>query len=337
MAAKGNLIFQIGGEMARTYYCNSSRELFSALLKIVVLVICFTQPCHTAPLQGATSTSDSLRSDDTKTVSALPLNLPTLDLRQAADRYESGATAAVATQSGLPFKEIHRPGLNWSGVLAQSALFLGIQQGWRIGFQSTTREALKGKFFDDWYDSVASTHGWGDGDDFLTNYIGHPMAGGVVGNIYVQNDSRGHLTTFGKNPAYWNSRLKGMLYTAVYSTAFELGPISEASIGNVGHMGNSQSGAVDLVVTPLAGFGWQVGEDILDRYLIVKIENRIRNPVVLMFARSVLNPTRAFANMMRFRVPWNRDTRPGVFGRSSQYYDPQPEDRSKSSPSDRTK
>jgi hypothetical protein len=105
-----------------------------------------------------------------------------------------------------------------------------------------------------------------------------------------------------------------MAWSAFYSVQFELGPISEASIGNVGYHGGSQSGAVDLVVTPLAGFGWQVGEEALDKYLIQKIETRTRNPVVLMLVRSFLNPTRSFANLMRGSVPWSRDTRPGIWG-----------------------
>jgi hypothetical protein len=212
-------------------------------------------------------------------------------------------------------KPIQKPGMNWKGLFNQSMTFLAIEQGYRLGTQPGTREALKGPFFDDWFESVKSTHGWGDGDDFLTNYIGHPMEGGVVGNIYVQNDPNGRNQTFSWNSRYWNSRLKAMAYTALYSTQFELGPISEASIGNVGHHDLSESGAVDLVVTPLAGLGWQVGEDALDKYLVMKIETWTENRVCQILARGFLNPTRSMANMIRLNVPWNRDTRPGIWNR----------------------
>jgi len=208
------------------------------------------------------------------------------------------------------FEGIRPQGVDWGGIVAQSAAFILVEQGYRLGTQPGTREALRGEFFDDWFKSVKSTKGWGDGDDFLTNYIGHPMEGSVVGNIFVQNDPLGRNQVFGWNSRYWNSRLKATAWSALYSTQFELGPISEASIGNVGQYGGSLSGYVDLVVTPLAGLGWQVGEDALDKYLIVRIETWTSNQVILKLTRSFLNPTRAFANMMRMAAPWSRSTRP---------------------------
>jgi hypothetical protein len=99
----------------------------------------------------------------------------------------------------------------------------------------------------------------------------------------------------------------------LYSTQFELGPISEASLGNVGYPGSSLSGAVDLVMTPLGGLVWQVGEDVLDKYFITRIEGWTSNRVILTLARGFLNPTRSFANLIRLRVPWTRDTRPGIW------------------------
>jgi hypothetical protein len=132
----------------------------------------------------------------------------------------------------------------------------------------------------------------------------------------VHNDPGGRYQTFNWSSAYWNSRLKATLWSAIYSTQFELGPISEASIGNVGYPGSSLSGAVDLVMTPLGGLGWQVGEDALDKYLVMRIETWTSNPVILMLARGFLNPTRSFANVMRLKVPWHRDTRPGIWNAS---------------------
>lgn len=230
------------------------------------------------------------------------------------------AGSTLTIMGGTPLIESTAPskkGIDWSALLLQSASFLAVEQGYRLMTQPGTRKALKGKFFDDWFESVKATKGWGDGDDFMTNYIGHPMQGAVVSYIFVHNDPRGRDQVFGWNSAYWKSRLKATAWNALYSTQFELGPVGEASIGNVGHFGKSQSGAVDLVVTPLAGLGWQVGEDALDKHLVVRMERWTSNPVALVFIRSFLNPTRSFANAMRFRVPWSRDTRPGLFGKSS--------------------
>jgi hypothetical protein len=90
-----------------------------------------------------------------------------------------------------------------------------------------------------------------------------------------------------------------------------LGPLSEASIGNVGQK-KGTAGAVDLVVTPTAGMGWTVTEDMLDKYVILRLERRSQNRGVRAVSRSLLNPSRSFANLMRGKAPWHRDTRGGV-------------------------
>ena len=62
-----------------------------------------------------------------------------------------------------------------------------------------------------------------------------------------------------------------MGFSVLYSTQFELGPLSEASIGNV-QMYPRAAGIVDLVITPTYGTGWLVAEDGLDRYMVRRIE-----------------------------------------------------------------
>ncbi len=295
-------------------FCFRSFRIVAALAMGISLLIFLLPAC------GANDFENPALSSPEHTGEAAPADKANITSNTAKPPSSSASTTSALTGRNPTIESTatRNKGIDWSGVLLQSATFLGIEQGYRLGTQPGTREALKGKFFDDWFESVTSIHGWGDEDDFLANYIGHPMEGSVVGNIFVHNDPRGRDLVFGWNSAYWTSRLKATAWSALYSTQFELGPISEASIGNVGHFGKSQCGAVDLVTTPLAGLGWQVGEDVLDKHLIVKIENRTSNPVVLMLVRSFLNPTRSFANVMRFAVPWSRDTRPGIWGNHSQ-------------------
>ena len=57
-------------------------------------------------------------------------------------------------------------------------------------------------------------------------------------------------------------KLKAMAWAAAYSTAFEIGPVSEATIGHVGRDRRTQ-GVVDFVVTPTAGLGFILGEDLV--------------------------------------------------------------------------
>jgi len=72
-----------------------------------------------------------------------------------------------------------------------------------------------------------------DGDSFLVNYVAHPMQGAISGFVQIHNDPKARPTEFSESKAYWQGRLKAMGWAALFSTQFELGPISEASLGNV--------------------------------------------------------------------------------------------------------
>jgi hypothetical protein len=194
---------------------------------------------------------------------------------------------------------------HWSTAIKQSLLFLGVQHGYALT-QPKTRRDLKGPFFKDYVRSVKSLHGWEDGGRFFTNYVAHPMQGSLFGFIQIQNDPKGRNLSFDNSNAYWRSRLKALAWSAAWSTQFEIGPLSQASIGNVGLHGKQTF--VDLVVTPIGGFGWMVLEDFVDKNIIHKIERRSsRNFYIKLASRTFLNPSRSAANLLRFKTPWYRD------------------------------
>lgn len=195
--------------------------------------------------------------------------------------------------------------------MVDSTRFLLFQQAFRLATESDTRAGLSGPFFRDYKDAVLNIHGWNDGDPFFVNYIDHPMEGSVAGFLEVAHDSRYRNVEFGKSSGYWKSRLRAMAFSAAFSLQFEIGPVSEASIGNIQKI-NSKAGVVDWVITPVVGMGWMVGEDVLDKYVVRRLEARTNNHFTRILLRGVLNPTRSFANLMQGRVPWHRDTREGV-------------------------
>ena len=197
---------------------------------------------------------------------------------------------------------------DWGGAVRESLYFLTIEHGLRMT-QAKTRLELKGPFFRDWGRSVAGVHGWGDGDIVFTNYIAHPLQGGVAGFIQIQNDSGGRNLEFSGSRIYWNSRLRAFGWAALYSTQYELGPFSEASLGNVGKKWGT-AGYVDLIVTPVGGFGMIVLEDALDKYVVTKLEDRTPSLNRRRLYRMAFNPERTVANLMRGRKPWYRDARP---------------------------
>jgi len=210
-------------------------------------------------------------------------------------------------QDQAPAPPPERRGFNWGGALKQSFLFLGVQNSLRM-VQEKTREHLDGPFWPDYVNSVSGLSGWNDGNPVITNYVGHPMMGAVAGYIQIQNDPQGMALEFApKSSAYWKSRMKAFAWATLYSTHYELSPIGEAGIGNVGY-DRGTMGAVDLVITPVGGLGMILLEDWLDKRFITRLEQRT-TPGKARFLRIVMNPQRSIANLLRFKLPSHRDTR----------------------------
>ena len=179
-----------------------------------------------------------------------------------------------------------------------------------MGHRGRTRHPHR-SFIDDYMDSLNSLHGWSDGDPFYVDYVGHPMQGAVADFLFVQNDRKYCAVEFGKNRSYWKGRLRAVAFAWAYSEQFEIGPLREAGIGNIQAFFSS-AGLVDQVATPAIGLTWMIAEDSMDRYVSERMEARMRSPYVRLLVRGGLNPARSMANLIAARVPWHRETRPGV-------------------------
>ncbi|HVF26759.1 MAG TPA: hypothetical protein VM943_00880 [Pyrinomonadaceae bacterium] len=217
----------------------------------------------------------------------------------------SDAGLDEADASAPQVELLQSDGFRWKPAIRQSLLLLAIQHGYAMT-QPKTRRELKGPFFKDYFESLGNLGGWEDGGRFFTNYIAHPLQGAATGFIQIQNDPKGMRQQFGGSKKYWTSRLKAMGWTAAMSTQFELGPISQASIGNVGKA--RKLTYVDLVITPTVGAALIVGEDALDRFVVRWVEGKTRNLHLRIATRMLLNPSRSCANLFRFKKPWHRDT-----------------------------
>ncbi len=126
-----------------------------------------------------------------------------------------------------------------------------------------------------------------------------------MGFIQIQNDPKGLRQQFGTSGDYWRSRMKAMAWSAAWSTQFEIGPISQASIGNVGLKGKQTW--EDILVTPTLGTAMLISEDAIDRFIMKRIERSTDNFYAIIFSRMLLSPTRTIANLFRFKTPWYRD------------------------------
>jgi hypothetical protein len=238
--------------------------------------------------------------------------------RSTADQYDDEFTV--------------KEGYNWSGLIAQSLFFNLIENGVRVASDEQIRTLLATKPF--WHDYVASLRQfnmrrWNDGDDFLVNYVGHPMQGAVSGFIEIQNDPTGREQEISATHAYWMSRFRAFLWATAYSTHSEISPLGEAGIGNEGGWTyplpchthctkpagytkyTNNTGWVDFIITPTVGSLWLVAEDTLDRFVSDRVQGGNRSRILPKILRGSLNPSRTMANAMRLKAPWYRDFQHG--------------------------
>jgi hypothetical protein len=210
--------------------------------------------------------------------------------------------------------------VEWGGLFKDTFAFLAVMHGFRFATEPATRQAIaENHLFKGYFDAVGNLHGFADGDPFYVNYLGHPMQGSVTGFIWANHDNAYKDVYFGRDRRYWKEKLRGAAYSYLFSVQFEIGPISEASIGNIQSY-YPAFGFVDHVITPAVGLGWEIAEDSIDRYVVRGIEGRTNNRYIRFLARGLLNPSRSFANMMDGKPPWHRTNRPGVSMENSGLY-----------------
>lgn len=300
----------------------------------------FSQTLETAEILPATTAGASLKADDFKTFTKTSpedfrgferrensggfnpfsrVNKEAADSKQTAVPPPAKSSEAVDEDEKINPETVKagqseiREKFHWKPALRQSLVFLGIQHSYRMTQEKTRRE-LGGPFFRDWAKSVTGLRGWNDPDSFFINYVLHPLQGGLTGRIFVVNSDSAKRQEFGKSKQYWESRFKAFVWSTFWSTQFEFGPLSEASLGNVGireKRGRSTMAYVDLVVTPTLGTGVLIAEDAIDKYILRNwLEKRSRKlSVTMKILRCLLTPTTAFSNVLRRKAPWQRDDR----------------------------
>lgn len=234
---------------------------------------------------------------------------------------DENVDASHVTDSSTLIRAVDRAAdaVQWKSLMLHSNFFLGIMHGFRIAREPSTRQGLHNSVFGGYFKALGAMHGWSDGDGYYENYLGHPIQGAASGYLWLNHDPRYWTTEFGVSRDYWMGRLRAMGFAWGFSEQFEVGLISEASIGQIQRYCCAY-GFVDHVITPTAGLGWIVGEDIIDKYITRKIEDHIRNGAVRIVARIALNPPQSFANLMSFQAPSHRTNRPGALKYDGQLY-----------------
>ena len=239
--------------------------------------------------------------------------------------------SSTATATRIASQPNANPGFQWRRALLESFTFLTIEQGYVVHsdfFWVTVENGVPFNHY--WRDYTRSLStwvhsGWNDGDPNWYGYVGHPIQGALTGFIQIQNDPQGEQLEFSRTKAYWWSRLKAGLWNAAYSTQWNLGPLSEVTGEKYGtkvrgpwnYDGSwpchrhcvTGVGQIDIVMTPLGGTGWLIGEDFLDRFIVRRVERATPNRFLIDTVRCALNPIRGGANILHGEPPWYRASR----------------------------
>jgi hypothetical protein len=224
-----------------------------------------------------------------------------------------------------------KEGFHWRRALTESVTFLVIEQAYVVHTDFNWVVSENGVPFNHfWRDYTQSLSewvhsGWNDGDPNWFGYVGHPIQGALTGFIQIQNDPQGEKLEFSKTKAYWWSRFKAALWNTAYSTQWNLGPLSEVTVEKYGTKDRAPwnyngtypcsrhcltgVGQIDIVMTPLGGTGWLVGEDFLDKKIVRRVEGATQNRLLIDTARCALNPIRGAANILHGKHPWYRASR----------------------------
>jgi hypothetical protein len=316
---------------------SAKRGLVGSILLVILLfpVVCFGQ----LPSSGCDSNKSTLEECALLTyvepsgMQAAPFkwSLPHRDAAWVATPEEIPDNEPDSGHAAIATVPLQREGFHWRRALTESFTFLLIEQAYVVHTDFNWVVSENGvpfnHFWRDYKQSLSQwTHsGWNDGDPNWFGYVGHPVQGALTSFIQIQNDPQGEKLEFSRTKAYWWSRLKATLWNAAYSTQWNLGPLSEVTLEKYGTKDRAPwtyagtfpcsrhcltgVGQIDLVMTPLGGAGWLIGEDFLDKFVARRIERATQNRFVIDTARCGLNPLRGGANILHGKQPWYRASR----------------------------
>jgi hypothetical protein len=302
---------------------------------LFVSSVCFSPPSSNCDSNRSVDCLSSINNrarttdaSNTNRESTLPDDPALTENPQSATAGSSDKDSATANTASNPFapEKFH-----WKQALKESFTFLIIEQAYVVHSDFGWVVSENGYPFNHyWRDYTQSLSrwihsGWNDGDPNWYGYVGHPIQGSLTEFIQIQNDPRSRKLVFSKTKEYWWSKFKAFWFNAAYSTQWNLGPLSEVTVEKYGtkdrppwnyngsypctHHCLTGVGQIDVVMTPLGGTGWNIGEDFLDKEIVQRVEDRTENRLLIDVVRLGLNPIRAGANILHGEHPWYRASR----------------------------
>ena len=283
--------------------------------------------------------------------------MPTQSILVAVNPFHNAALPSQSLQTTTPSdkdttldpiisapapKPLAKEGFHWGRALQESFTFLAIEQAYVVKDDFRWVVVENGipfnHYWRDYMQSLTSwwKAGWSAGENPLYNYVGHPIQGAMTSYIEIQNDPSGENLEFANTKEYWRSRLMATLWNTVYSTQWSMGPLSEMTVEKYGAKARppwnsngswpcttkrcySGVGKVNIVMTPVGGLGWLLGEDWMDKNIVRRVEDSSGNRLLINTVRCSLNPIRGGASILHGRAPWYRARDHGPISLTAEY------------------
>src|SRR5574341_415827 len=172
----------------------------------------------------------------------------------------------VAGQPGSSQKTL---GLN--EYLLDTGFGFGFTWAMRFIYVRSKGDRIFDTSFSEWIDNISQPPVIRDGDDFVTNYVNHPLYGALA---YLYYRARGH--------SIWASAL-GSLIQSTFFEYFVEGLVETPSL-------------IDLIATPTIGTALGIGLENLSCWLIERENKAVRG------LGYIINPTRIFVRDRRFGI-----------------------------------
>jgi hypothetical protein len=284
------------------------KRVFVAVLSAGVIILaarpCRAQDAHATPATepAAQAPVFSVRIPSFIPAPAVEISLEPQQTQTTPEKHQGGVPVPHPTYANQS-QQLFQPA-KLTKVIQYGLELTFYEHVMRVATQSFTRQQLKGPFWQDYVNSVHWPEHWHDKDHWQVNYLGHAIHGGAFARIWVEQREAAATS----KSEYLKQMSRAWVYAAVFSLQYEIGPLSEASIGNVG-LNPDDNGWVDLVWTPCGAVLWTMAEDAIDKYAITWVEKHVPFMMAKAAARMIGNPSRMLANVSQNRTPWSRPDR----------------------------
>lgn len=188
------------------------------------------------------------------------------DKTQTKDRSDTLKDLDVVGQPGSSQK-----GLGIKEYLLDTGFGFGFTWAMRFIYVRNKNERIFDTSFSEWIDNISQPPVIRDGDDFVTNYVNHPLYGALS---YLYYRSRGHSV---------GASALGSLIQSTFFEYFVEGLVETPSL-------------IDLIATPTIGTALGVGLENLSTWLIERENKAVRGLAY------IINPTRLFVRDRKFGI-----------------------------------